>query len=174
MSRCHSSATLAGTVRSSCPFYALYSLDLSILLKRHYQEGSPRSWSGFPQAVSRWGCGCPNWNSLWKEQATCVTHTLSPRRQAEARKPKVSLHYPCPNISLPANTQLLTPRPSRASFSLPPPLSVLSSVVSFPPSYSSCPSPAPSIGLFLSPFLFLPRPEEGLKSCGQFHPPLDC
>lgn len=118
MSRCHSSATLAGTVRSSCPLHALYSLDLSILLKRHYQEGSPRSWSGFPQAVSRWGCGCPNWNSLWKEQATCVTHTLSPRRQAEARKPKVSLHYPCPNISLPANTQLLTPRP-RQGFLLP-------------------------------------------------------
>lgn len=102
----------------------------------------------------------------------CHTHTI-PKETGRSQETKsvsplpLSQHLSsCQHPAAHPQTQAGLPSP----FLL---LSILSCVVSFPPSYSSCPSSPPSLGLFLSPFLFLPRPEEGLKSCGQFHLPLD-
>lgn len=81
MSRCHCPATSAGTVRGSCHYASLYSLDLSILPKGCYQRGSPRSGSGSAPAAGGCDDGYPRWHSLWREQVTCVIHTLSPRRR---------------------------------------------------------------------------------------------
>ena len=149
MSRCHCPATPPGAVTDSWPHSSFYSLDLSIALKGYYQRGLPRSWSGSVPASS----GCPSWQSLWGEQASCVTHKH--HLQGEGKKPG---DQGCLSVT-PIPTSPFCPSPAQGSISLsPPPLlaslsppSLSLSVLPLSPAFPS-PSPPP-LGLFDSPCL---------------------
>ena len=141
MSRYHCPAAPARTARGfgHCPCF--YSLDLSIARKGCYQTGPPRS--GSAAALAAGGCcccccgQCPTWQSLWKEQATCVTHTLSPRGR---KRPG---NQECLSVT-PAKTQGPSPSPRQSlplssSCWLPSSLPLLLSPLPLPPALVSPP-----------------------------------